>query len=140
MKTKKLETVFIVEDGAIERSMLKDHLSKYPNLKIKEYSTGVACINELIVGTAEEPDLILMDYFLNTSFGASNDGLESLTKIKEIYPETNVIMLTSVDNKKIIELAGQKGALDYVVKSADGFTNLDSVLNKHFLLENKVMG
>ena len=67
MKTRKLETVFIVEDSAIERSMLKDHLTKYSNLKIKEYSSGVACIKELIVGKAEEPDLVLMDYFLDSS-------------------------------------------------------------------------
>lgn len=132
MKTKKLETVFIVEDSAIERSMLKDHLTKYKNLKIKEYSSGDSCIKELIVGDDKEPDLILMDYFLNSSFGVSSDGLDSLTKIKEICPDTNVIMLTSVDNIKIIELARKKGALDYVVKSATGFKELDSVLKKHF--------
>ncbi len=136
MKPKKLETVFIVEDSTIERSMLKDHLSKYANLKIKEYSSGVACIKELIIGDAEEPDLILMDYFLDSSFGASKDGLESLAKLKEICPDTNVIMMTSVDNKKIIELAKQKGALDYVIKGSSGFKDLDSALKKHFLLKN----
>ena len=116
--------------------MLKDHLSKYSNLKIKEFSTGTACINELILGTSEEPDLVLMDYFLNSSFGPTNDGLESLTKLKEICPETDVIMLTSVNNPKIIDLARKKGALDYVVKSATGFNDLDSALNKHFSLKN----
>ena len=132
MTTKNLETIFIVEDSAIERSMLKDHLSKYPNLKISEYSSGVACINDLIVGNLDEPDLVLMDYFLDSSFGQSKDGLESLSKLKEICPGTNVIMLTSVDNKRIIELAREKGALDYVVKGVSAFTELDAVLKKHF--------
>src|ERR1043165_3423265 len=118
MNTRKLETVFIVEDSEVERSMLKDHLSKYKNLKIKEYSSGTACIKELIVGNEQEPDLILMDYFLDSNMGASKDGLESLSKLKEICPATNVIMLTSVDNKRIIELAKEKGALDYIVKGA----------------------
>jgi len=136
MATKKLEKVFIVEDSEIERSMLKDHLSKYSNLKITEYSSGVTCIKELILGNAEEPDLILMDYFLDSSFGPSKDGLESLSKIKEIFPDTNVIMLTSVNNKKIIDLAKEKGALDYVVKGVSGFKDLDSILEKHFSLKN----
>jgi DNA-binding NarL/FixJ family response regulator len=137
MKTKKLEKVYIVEDADIQREMLKDHLlSKNKNLKIKGYATGTACIKELVLGTAEEPDLVLMDYFLDSSFGASADGLESLTKLKEICPDTDVIMLTSVDNNKIMELARKKGALDYVVKSATGFNDLDTVLNKHFSLEN----
>jgi len=132
MTTKKLETVFIVEDSEIERSMLKDHLSKYKNLKVKEYSSGSACIKDLIVGNAKEPDLILMDYFLDSNVSTSKDGLESLSKLKEVCPDTNVIMLTSVDNKRIIELAKEKGALDYIVKGSSGFSDLDSVLKKHF--------
>jgi len=136
MATKKLESVFIVEDSAVERSMLKDHLSKYKNLKIKEYSSGDVCVKELIIGTVEEPDLVLMDYFLDSSFDKSKDGLDSLTKLKEICPDTNVIMLTSVDNPKIMDLAAKKGALDYVVKGITAFEKLDSTLKKHFLLNN----
>ena len=136
MKGKKLETVFIVEDSQVQRSMLKDHLTKYSNLKIKEYSSGDACVRELIVGDVQEPDLILMDYFLDSNLSNSRDGLESLAKLKEIYPGINVIMLTSVDNKKIIELATNKGALDYVIKGVSGFSDLDTVLQKHFELKN----
>jgi DNA-binding NarL/FixJ family response regulator len=136
MTSRKLETIFIVEDSEVERSMLKDHLSKYKNIKIKEYSSGTACIKELIVGNAQEPDLVLMDYFLDSNMGASKDGLESLSKLKEICPSTNVIMLTSVDNKRIVELAKEKGALDYIVKGTGGFAELDSVLKKHFSLAN----
>ena len=132
MKAKKLKTVFIVEDSAMERSMMKDHFQKYPGLTVKDYSSGNACLKELILGTADEPDLILMDYFLDSTFGASKDGLETLSKLKEICPDTSVIMLTSVDNPKIIELAKKKGALDYVVKSSTGFKELDAVLKKHF--------
>jgi response regulator of citrate/malate metabolism len=130
MKT--LKNVFIVEDSPMERSMLKDHLGKIPNLKITEYPTGNACIKDLIVGRVDEPDLILMDYFLDSSFGPSKDGMESLTKLKEVSPTTNVIMFTSVDNPKIIALCKEKGALDYVVKGPEGFNNLDAVLKKHF--------
>ena len=128
MATKKLNTVFIVEDNAVQRSMLTDHLSKYPQLKVKEYSSGDACLKELISGNVAEPELVLMDYFLESSFGASKDGLETLSKLKEIYPEMDVIMLTSVENEKIVDLAKKKGALDYVVKSAGSFDKLDSIL------------
>src|SRR6266446_4942113 len=110
MTTKNLKTVFIVEDSVAERSMLTDHLAKYPQVEVKEFSSGDACIKELVIGSVKEPDLILMDYFLDTSFGSSKDGLETLSKLKEICPGTEVIMLTSVDNEKIIELAMKKGA------------------------------
>jgi response regulator RpfG family c-di-GMP phosphodiesterase len=132
---KKLETVYIVEDSDIERSMLKDHLAKY-GLNLKEYSSGTTCIKEIVLGTVAEPDLVLMDYFLESTFGPSKDGLESLDKLKEVSPNTSVIMMTSVDNPRIIDLAKQKGALDYVVKGVNGFKELDSILAKHFSLKN----
>jgi DNA-binding NarL/FixJ family response regulator len=132
MSTKTLSSVFIVEDNAVQRSMLADHLSKYPKLKIREFSSGDACLKELISGNVEEPQLVLMDYFLDGSFGASKDGLETLTKLKEIFPDTDVIMLTSVENEKIIDLARKKGALDYVVKNSGSFQKLDTILEGHF--------
>ena len=132
MATKKLNSVFIVEDNAVQRSMLSDHLSKYPKLKIREFSSGDSCLKELISGNVEEPELVLMDYFLESSFGNSKDGLETLTKLKEIFPDTDVVMLTSVENQKIIDLAKKKGALDYIVKSAGSFQKLDSIINDHF--------
>ena len=137
MKTMKLEKIFLVEDSPIERAMLKDHLGKYSKIDITEYSSGAACIKDLVLGSVEEPDLILMDYFLESSMGSSKDGLESLAKIKEIFPDINVIMLTSVDNQKIIDLAKSKGALDYVVKGTDAFSTLDAALKKHFTLKGK---
>jgi CheY-like chemotaxis protein len=132
---KKLETVYIVEDSDIERTMLKDHLSKY-GLTLKEYSSGTTCIKEIVLGTVEEPDLVVMDYFLESTFGPSKDGLESLDKLREVSPNTSVIMMTSVNNPRIIDLAKQKGALDYVVKGVNGFKELDTILEKHFSLKN----
>jgi DNA-binding NarL/FixJ family response regulator len=134
MATKKLNSVFIVEDNAVQRSMLSDHLSKYPKLKIREFSSGDSCLKELISGSVEEPELVLMDYFLESSFGNSKDGLETLTKLKEIFPDTDVVMLTSVENQKIIDLAKKKGALDYIVKSAGSFQKLDSIIKDHFVV------
>ena len=98
MTTEKLTSVFIVDDSEIERSMLSDHLAKYPNLAIKEFSSGDYCLKEIIMGNLEEPDLVLMDYFLDVAGGASKDGLEILSKLKEICPDTKVIMLTGVNS------------------------------------------
>jgi DNA-binding NarL/FixJ family response regulator len=136
MATDKLTNVFIVDDSEIERSMLSDHLAKYQHLKIREFSSGDLFIKEFIMGNLEDPDLVLMDYFLDGSGGAK-DGLDILTKLKEISPDTKVIMLTSVQNEKIIDLAKKKGALDYIIKSSVSYNQLDDVLTKHFKLKTQ---
>ena len=134
MTTDKLTNIFIVDDSEIERSMLTDHLAKYQHIKIKEFSSGEYFIKEIIMGNVEEPDLVLMDYFLDTS-GTAKDGLEVLTKLKEICPNAKVIMHTGVSNEKIMALAKEKGALDYIVKSSVSYSQLDEVLAKHFNLK-----
>jgi hypothetical protein len=41
-------------------------------------------------------------------------------------------MFTSVDNERIIQLAKTKGATDYVIKNANGFSRLREVIAKNF--------
>ena len=84
MANKKLTTVFIVEDNPSERTMLTDHLAKYAGITIKGFYSGDACVKEIITGKSQEPDLILLDYFLDSSLASSKDGLETLSKLKEI--------------------------------------------------------
>jgi len=132
MPTKKLTNLFIIEDTVADRTMLTDYLSKYPTITVKGFYTGDACIKDIINGKAVQPDLILMDFFLDASFASKRDGLETLEKIKEISPESEVIMFTSVENPRIMDLAKQKGALDYIIKGKDSFQKLDSLLEKHF--------
>ena len=133
-KLKKLRTIYIVEDNEMERNMLVDFLGNYPELKIKEFTNGGDCIKDIIV-SKNSPDLILLDYFLDSNNPLSKDGLEILTKLKEISPNTEFIMFTSVDNERIIELARKKGAMAFLVKGTSGYELLDSIIRNNFSRE-----
>jgi response regulator of citrate/malate metabolism len=130
-KPKRLHSICIIEDNAMERRMLIDFLSKYPNLKIKEFTNGDACIKDMVMSKLN-PDLILLDYFLDSENPSSKDGLEVLEKMKEISPGSEIIMFTSVENERIFELARKKGAMGYIVKGAKGYEKLDQMLSIHF--------
>ena len=130
---KKLRTVYIVDDNPIERTMMIDFLGRYPELKVNEFETGDECVKEIVL-SGISPDIILLDYFLDSEIAHSKDGLEILAKIKEISPNTSTIMYTSVENQRIIDLARKKGAFDYIVKGASGFEKLESIIEKSFVL------
>lgn len=132
MATEKLTSLFIVDDSEIERSMLTDYLAKYKQLEIKDFSNGEYCLKEIITGNLQEPDFVLMDYFLDGTSGATKDGLEILSKLKEVSPDTKVIMFTSVNNERIMALAKSKGAFEYIVKGPNSHQQLDTILEKHF--------
>lgn len=128
---KKLGTVFIVDDNAVEREMLMDYFEKYPNLVVKGFTSGEECVKEIVI-SGVSPDIILMDYFLDSEVASSKDGLEMLVKLKEISPATSIIMYTSVENERVVDLARQKGAFGYVVKGPAGFEMLDYIIETEF--------
>ena len=130
---RRLGTIFVVDDNPIEREMLMDYFDKYPGIEVKGFPNGDDCLKEIILSNIS-PDMILMDYFLDSEVANSKDGLEILVKLKEISPNSAIIMHTSVDNTRIIELAKNKGAYDYIVKGMEGFKKLDVIIEKEFML------
>ena len=104
------------------------------DLKIKEFHNGDDCIKDIVMSNIS-PDLILLDYFLDSNITTSKDGLEILSKLKEICPNSEIIMFTSVDNPRIIELARKKGAMSFIVKGTSSYEKLDAIIKNNFSLE-----
>jgi DNA-binding NarL/FixJ family response regulator len=78
---------------------------------------GEASSEEEAVAMALEltPDLILMDIRL-----AGGSGIEACQKIKELLPETKVIMLTSFAEDELLFAAIRAGATGYLLKQIAG--------------------
>ena len=57
------------------------------------------------------------------------DGLQALKGIMKINPHARVIMVTSVEQKHIVQDAMKFGARDYIIKPFDR-SNVGLILNK----------
>ena len=128
---KKLNTVFIIEDNSMQMNMMQDYFEKFPGLRVAGFSSGENCLKEIVARNAN-PDMILLDYFLDSENANSRDGLEILEKLYEISPDSMILMHTSVDNPRIMDLARKKGATDYIIKGQGGFEKLDSIIGNYF--------
>jgi DNA-binding NarL/FixJ family response regulator len=62
-----------------------------------------------------EPDIVIMDIRL-----AGGSGIEACQKIKQLLPETKVIMLTSFAEDELLFAAIRAGATGYVLKQVGG--------------------
>src|ERR1043165_152139 len=93
MNKKLVKKVFVVDDSEFESSMLQDYLTTNTMHKVQVFGTGEECINHLV----EEPDVIVLDYTLNSIKENAADGAQILTSIKKIDPSIHVIMLSSQD-------------------------------------------
>lgn len=71
-----------------------------------------------------KPDLVTMDVNMPRA-----DGIQALRAILKIDPHAKVVMITSVEEKHIVQDAIKLGARDYIVKPFDR-SNVPLTLNK----------
>lgn len=121
MKNKR---IFLVDDDEFMSQMLSDRLSKNPLNTVTTFATGEACLEQL----HQRPDVIILDYHLNTVDANAKNGMEILQQIKKADKHICVIMLSSQEQYGKAMQTIIKGALEYVVKGNDAFKKIEDIL------------
>jgi two-component system, OmpR family, response regulator len=120
----KEKLIFIVDDDEMLSGMLFDRLSSNPNYTVQLYPTGEECLKAL----DQHPDVIILDYYLNTIEPDAANGMEILQEIKKIDKHITVIMLSSQEQYGKAVQTIVKGALEYVVKGQDAFDRIETII------------
>lgn len=138
MKTKNQTSIFIVEDNKLFAHALKaDIENSFPNklFKIHSFETGEICMDKF---KEEKPEVVIIDYHLNSKYTDAANGIQVLDWIKKESPETNVIILTSEDLCDVALKSFKHGASDFVVKTETKFRKINySLFNLFRIMEAK---
>lgn len=124
--SRKIYKVFLVDDEAMVRRMLEFKLKDREDLEVHSYSSGEACMENL----NKKPDIIILDYHMDTDKEDAMNGLQTLLKIVENAPDTQVAMLSSQDNVSVAVDVLKKGAVDYIIKNSVFAVNTESSIDK----------
>ncbi len=103
--------ILVVDDSAFIRMALKKILAEFKHMDIIEAASGEQAVAQV---EKNKPDLILLDLVL-----PDISGDEVLDKIMKIDPGANVIMITAIGQKSIIDKCMKSGAKDYITKPFD---------------------
>ena len=115
-------SIYIVEDYLLARITCRKALEQFNDLEIKnDFETAEECIEAL---EKNPVDVILMDIGLPYM-----TGIEATKIIKEKYPNTKIIMLTSHDNQEEIISSLASGANAYALKDISVEDLHDAILN-----------
>ena len=102
-------SILVVDDARFMRVMLKEILkSTIPDANIVEAADTTSAIE---MYNKERPDLVTMDMNL-----PGTDGITCMKDILKINPQAKVLMVSAVDQQKMMDDAINAGALGYINK------------------------
>ena len=119
--TKTNPTIFIVDDEPLLSEMLSDYLKEqYDGFNLRSFPTGEACLQNL----DEQPDAVVLDYYLNSKEKNAANGIDILKEIKRRDKAIPVIMLSSQKSYATASQTIMYGAMHYVIKGQDAFDEI----------------
>ena len=119
--------IFIVDDDPfINMLVIKRFTAE--GYHIEAFSYGEDCISAI----NKNPDLIILDYYFVSNERKVMNGMEVFDKIRELKPETPVIMLSGQDKGEIVLELARKGIDDYVIKDNNLIDNLHVAIDELF--------
>jgi two-component system OmpR family response regulator len=120
----KHKKIFIVDDDEMLTMMLEDHLSKNSQYSIQSFGTGEECLTQL----EQNPDVVILDFNLDSVEPDAKNGLEILKQIKKGHRGVQVIMYSSQKQYgKALQTIGE-GAVEYIIKDKDAFSKIERIL------------
>jgi two-component system OmpR family response regulator len=128
MKNNNKIQIFLVDDDALFLKSLEIDFLENADFKIETFATGELCMDSL----SHNPDVIILDYFLDGIEKFAMNGIETLDKIKAYNPDIPVVMLSSQDKIDVAINCMHHRAFDYVVKSETAFVRLQKIITTIF--------
>ncbi len=125
---KKNPLIFIVDDDKPFNRFVEIYLKRNDYNRIECFYSGEECLDKIYL----EPDIIILDYDFHGTSPSCMNGLQVLTKIKELNSKIKIIMMSGVmheDVKKVIEARYERGIEDYILKGVKDIIMLKETLN-----------
>jgi NarL family two-component system response regulator LiaR len=112
--------VAIVDDHAMTRTGLRFFLKAYKDLQL----VGEATSGEeaLLLCQQTQPNVVLMDMVM-----PGLDGAQITRRIRQDYPQTQVLALTSFEQDDMVQQALQAGAIGYLLKNVSAQTLAEAI-------------
>lgn len=125
MAKKIAKKIFVVEDNEMMAMALEDYLTRETMHEVVLFGTGEDCLKQL----RQQPDVVILDYNLNSENKDAKNGMQILEEIKRINKYIHVIMLSSQDAYGTALQTIRKGAEEYVIKDEDAFSKIVSIID-----------
>lgn len=123
--------IYMVDNDARFLNTMLDEFANHADLNFRTFDTGERCLEQMW----QEPEIVVLDYYLNGTHKDAINGLETLIRIKEAHETLPVIMLSAQDNIEVAVNCMKHKAFDYIVKSETAFIRLQKAISTILLFK-----
>ena len=102
-----MPNVLIVDDDAFVRAYLRDALAE-TGFGLLEAENGEEAVG---LAASDRPEVVLLDLLM-----PKQSGLDALSKILSVSPDSRIIVISSLDSESLVEQAMAAGARGFVGK------------------------
>jgi DNA-binding NarL/FixJ family response regulator len=125
MAKKIAKKIFVVDDNEMLSMALEDYLTRQTMHEVQLFKTGEECLKRL----REQPDVVILDFNLNSENKDAANGMQILEDIKRMNKYIHVIMLSSQEAYGTALQTIRKGAEEYVMKDEAAFKKIVSIID-----------
>lgn len=112
--------ILLIDDHALVRDGVGRLLELQPDMRVVgAFSDGHAAV---AFAAGEEPDLAIVDIAM-----PSISGIDVIRRLREVAPDTHVLVLSMHSNAEHVHQAFLAGALGYVAKESAGLVLVEAV-------------
>lgn len=121
-------TIYIVDDSPMMRRLMKRTFEPFSEYQLSYFANG----EDTVAALDTPPDMMVLDFHLSPDMLDTTimNGLDVLEKVKEVSPETKVVMLSSQNDVSVAVNCLKHGASDYVVKDEVMTVNVTKGIEK----------
>ena len=124
MEFGKPRKIFIVDDNELFSKTLSNYLNHNSGHSVSTFCTGEECLKNI----SENPDVFILDFYLDSVRRDAANGLEILKTIRKYDPVAHVIMLSGQESYEKALQTIQKGAEQYVIKDNSAFEKISDII------------
>ncbi len=117
--------LFIIDDDPVFSEMLKDFISGKSRWEVTSFECGEDCLKKIYL----EPEVVIIDYNLDSKNSDTLNGMETLVEIKKKSPNAHCIFLSGQESYGIALQTISHGAENYILKDESAFEELDKILD-----------
>lgn len=108
--------IYVVDDSKIIAHIVTHTLSQMPGTKAYHFQSGEEMLKEL---EKKVPDLIFLDFYLDTQSREHMNGSQVMDHVRKKYPGIKIILLTGMNDRARVEELRTKGFDDVLHKDND---------------------